>query len=314
MVILTRDTKEGETFAGKPKKVSEERLLAFAGGPFRPTGWPSQNIHTNLDFARSCGLPSVVEAGTQQMGYMVQLMLDLFGIEWLSHGTTDMKFIDIVNAGDTIVSKAVVQHKEARDGATKFTMDVCCENQRGTKVLVGLAIGIIGRADPSGGAVDYNNRLVELMADSPILHDEGGRAELEPLECLVTPELNQQYLYSEEDFRPWYFEETESGSPITHPALILHMSNITKSPSYRLPSGQSDFHTRDETFFCNPARVGKKLRVSWKLAGSYEKRGRPYSVNDILITDEDGLEVMRRLSHTTVASQAHRKEYKDSTV
>ena len=310
MAMIIKDTtKERESFVGKPKKISWERLWAFSGGPFRLEGWPSKNIHTDLPFARDCGLPSVAASATQYMGYMAQLMIDLFGVEWFWHGTMDVKFIDIVDAGDLLVSKAVVKSKEAAGGATKFTMDVWCENQRGAKVLVGFTTGIIG-GKTSWRVEDYNNRVAELRAGSTTQQAVPGRTELEPLEYVVTPELNQQYLYSEEDFHLRYIEETESGPPIVHPALIFNMSNSTRSPSYQVPSGQAGFHSRDETFFCNPARVGKRIKVTWKLVGSYEKRGRPYSVNEILITNEDGLEIMRRLSHGTIASQEYRKEYR----
>ena len=310
MTVITKDTREGEVFTGKPKKVSWERLWAFSGGPFKAEGWPAKNIHTDLEFATACGMPSKVAASaTQFQGYAVQLMVDLFGVEWLSHGTMDVKFINIVDAGDILTTRATIRSKETRDNATKFTMDVDCENQRGEKVLVGLATGSIGKV-ATIGLEEYGKRLADLKAlctqlatpDSP---------QLEPLEYLVTTELNQQFLYGEEDFHPRYIEETESGPPIVHPALILNWSNGTRSPSYRAPSLQSGqpmwagFHTRDETFFYNPARVGKKLRVTWTAVGSYEKRGRPYSVSETLVVDEDGLEIIRRLNYSTRASQEY---------
>ena len=36
--------------------------------------------------------------------------------------------------------------------------------------------------------------------------------EFEPLEFLVTPEMNQQYLYAEEDFHPRYIEASPRGA------------------------------------------------------------------------------------------------------
>jgi len=305
MVAITSNTKVGEEFAGKPKKVSWERLWAFSGGPFRLEGWPSKNIHTDLELAKSCGLPSRVAASaTQFQGYVVQLMIDLFGEEWLSHGVMDVKFIAIVDAGDTLVSKAIITSKEEQDGATRFTMDVGCDNQKGQKVLVGWAAGAVGKAAPQG-LQEYNRRLAELQADSTIQHTPEGAPQPEPLEYLVTPELNQQFCYGEEDFHPRYIEETRFGPPIAHPALLLNWSNGTRSPSYRIASGRAGLHSRDHTFFYNPARVGKKIRVTWKGIGSYERRGRPYSVGETLIVDEDGLEIIRRLNYGTTASQEY---------
>ena len=127
--------------------------------------------------------------------------------------------------------------------------------------------------------------------------------EYEPLEFLVTPEFNQQYLYAEEDFHPRYIEETENGPPIVHPALILNMSNNSRSPSFFLAPGVAGLHARDEAFFHNPARVGKKLKIIWKVVDTYEKRDRPYKVVECLVTDEDGIEIMKRLSHVTITVQ-----------
>jgi hypothetical protein len=304
MAIVTADTREGRVFEGRPKIVSWERLWAFSGGPFSSAGWPKKNIHTDPEFARGCGLPHVAASATQFQGYVVEIMVYLFGLGWLRHGTMDVKFINIVDAGDTLVPTVTIKAKEALDGGTRFIMDVSCENQNGSKVLVGAATGMVGTVNLPRNRPDTagyeNKRLSEVLE----------RASLEPLEFTVTPELNQQYLYAVEDFQPWYIEETESGPPVVHPALLLNMSNGTRSPSYSQPAGRAGFHARDETFFYNTARLGKKLRVTWNPIGSYDKRDRPYTVNDTLIVDEDGLEILRRLNHSTVASQEHTKDYR----
>lgn len=40
--------------------------------------------------------------------------------------------------------------------------------------------------------------------------------------------------------------------------------------------------------------------------GTYEKRGRPYNINETLVVDEDSLGIVRRLSHGTLVSQEHK--------
>jgi len=134
----TNDAREGGVFTGRPKKVSWERLWAYSGGPYKAERWLVKNIHTDLQFATACGLTSKVAAlATQfQQDYIVQLMVDLFGVDWLSHGTVDVKFINIVNVGDTLAAEALIQSKETKDNATKFTIAVDCGNQIGEKVLV----------------------------------------------------------------------------------------------------------------------------------------------------------------------------------
>jgi hypothetical protein len=199
MARITQEVKEGTTFVGKAKKVSWERLWAFSGGPFSHAGWPRENIHTDSGFASSCGLPNVAASATHFQGYVIELLVDLFGVEWLSYGTMDVKFINIVNHDDTLTPRADVTSKETQGGVTRFVMNVCCENQRGSKVLVGSSIGVIGLSDPA------------TMRVEPSPPRAAAESALEPLEFVVTPELNQQYLYAVEDFHSWYIEATEFG-------------------------------------------------------------------------------------------------------
>jgi len=295
--MIDKDAQAGKKFSGKPKKVSWERLWAFSGGPLSNTGWPKKNIHTDMEFAKSCGLPWVAASATQYMGYVIELLIDLFGVRWLSHGQMDAKFInEVVNAGDILTAKAEVQSVDSQKNLTRFALGVSCENQKGTVVLGGSAVGFMGE-----GSVPKSKPRVP----TDVVPEAAGRKtfNLEPFEFTVTPELNQQYLFAEEDFHPWYIEQTPSETPIVHPGLLLNMSNATRSPSYRLNSGQAGIHARDETFFLNPARVGKKFRATWEGIGYYEKRGRTYHMNRTRIVDEDGLEIMVRLAHGTIASR-----------
>ncbi len=293
---IKREIKEGEILAGKPKRISWERLWAFSGGPFSNTSWPTKNVHTDTEFAKSCGLPSVAASATQFMGYVAELMIDLFGVEWLSHGTMDVKFIHIVDAGDVLVTKAEVKGRESQGNATRFTMDVFCENQKGIKVLVGYATGILGK----GNFPPIQQTILQ--------KDVQSMPTLQGYEFLLTPELNQQYLYAEEDFHPWYIEKTEIGPPIGHPALLFNMSNGTRSPSFSMGAGEAAFHARDEAFFLNPANVGKKLRVIYNWRGAFEKRGRPYRLTSVTVVDEDGRQILKRLLHSTIASKQHQKQ------
>jgi hypothetical protein len=129
--------------------------------------------------------------------------------------------------------------------------------------------------------------------------------EFEPLEFVVTAELNQQYLYAEEEFHSRYIEVSEQGSPFVHPGLLFNMSNNTRSPSFYLPPDWAEIHVAEETEFLNPARIGKRLRVTWKVTSVFKRLiGRHWHVLDILITDEDGSQIMRRNMTNTFVSQS----------
>lgn len=130
------------------------------------------------------------------------------------------------------------------------------------------------------------------------------RRGLEPLEFVVTKELNDQYLFGEEDYHPRYHEESESGPPLVHPGLLLNMSNATRSPSFGKVLGSAaksagvgmaaSIHASDEIEFVKPARVGQKLRIVWEDCPPYQKRGKTFTPGIALILDEDGELILRR--------------------
>ncbi len=144
MPTLTRETAVGSEFAGRPKTVSWERLWTFSGGPFTADGWPRKNIHTDLETAKALGVYTVSASATQYFGYVVSLLIDLFGERWLSSGSITAKFIAIVTVKDVIQAKArVTETRPDGDNGHVFQLDIWCENQDGAKVLVGSATGTV---------------------------------------------------------------------------------------------------------------------------------------------------------------------------
>jgi acyl dehydratase len=134
---ITKQTKPGAEFSGKPKPMEESRVFAFSGGKFNAPGWPAKNIHTSLDFAKSVGLPTRAVSATQYEGHLTDLLIDLFGKNWFKHGRMEAKFIALVDVNDVVTSRAVVVSNEKEGDTSRITLDTWCENQRGEKVLVG---------------------------------------------------------------------------------------------------------------------------------------------------------------------------------
>ena len=141
--MITKDTQEGYEVSGKLKTVTEERVYAFSGGFPKGPGWPKKTIHTDLEFAKSCGLPSRAASGAMFEGYLTELMIDLFGENFLTEGKMSLTFIAIVDPGDTLLPRAVVQSKQVEGSEVRSVMDVWCENQRGEKVTVGTASAVV---------------------------------------------------------------------------------------------------------------------------------------------------------------------------
>ena len=144
MARINKDTPIGQEFSGKPKRMSWERLWTFSGGPFASQGWPKKNLHTDTEFAKKLGLPTVGASATQYLGHLTELMMDLFGEEWLRHGRmSKVKFVRLVPDGDVLTSKSKVVSKEREGSKIKVLLNISVENQKGEEVLIGSASGFL---------------------------------------------------------------------------------------------------------------------------------------------------------------------------
>ncbi len=129
--------------------------------------------------------------------------------------------------------------------------------------------------------------------------------EYEPLVIVVDSQLNQQILFAQEEFGPQYIKGWHGQPPLVNPAVLLQLSANTKSPSFRLAQGTGSILSEANTIFLNPAYVGRRLRVSWRVTSEYEKRGRNYYVMEAAMhDDEDGRPILRRELHLTFLRHA----------
>jgi acyl dehydratase len=109
-------------------------------------------------------------------------------------------------------------------------------------------------------------------------------------EYLLTPELARDYAAGVEDANPWYLEHSPFGGPVANPILIVAQHTRLFKTKY-LTAGH--VHTRHQTEFLNPARLGKVIKVTGTLVEKYLKRGREYLVVECRSVDEDGIEICR---------------------
>jgi len=131
--------KPGQRLSGPLKKLSRERILTHSGGPLGNPGWPRRGYHTADDVARTAGFSSMLVSGTMNEGYILQLMVETFGERWFDGGKLDLRFVKPVYEGDEIRAHATVRGPEDGADGAGVTLDVWCENQRGEKVVVGVA-------------------------------------------------------------------------------------------------------------------------------------------------------------------------------
>lgn len=145
MNAALQSAEPGRVFEGRARKLTWVRALALSGGPFDAPGWPDKNLHTDLDAAHAAGLAEVVVSGTQWEGYLVGLLVELFGMAWMHHGELDIKIPRSVRIGETIQPKARLETREQSEEGERVALAVWCENQDGQQVLVGTAVCVLSR-------------------------------------------------------------------------------------------------------------------------------------------------------------------------
>ena len=123
MSASVRDAAIGHVFEGKARKLTLARALALSGGPVETPGWPDKNLHTDLEVAKSTGLSEIVVSGTQWEGYLVGLLVDLFGIAWFGGGALDIKIPRSVKIDETLQPKARIEAREP-GGARRLQIGV----------------------------------------------------------------------------------------------------------------------------------------------------------------------------------------------
>jgi acyl dehydratase len=124
----------------------------------------------------------------------------------------------------------------------------------------------------------------------PMVFDELPIGEEYTDEYVLTPELARDYAAGVDDLNPWYLAESPFGGPVANPMLLVAQHVRLFKTKY---ATAGNVHTRHETQFLNPARIGKVIKLYGKLVEKYVKRGREYLVMECRSVDEDGLELCR---------------------
>jgi len=107
-------------------------------------------------------------------------------------------------------------------------------------------------------------------------------------EYKLTPEMARDYAEGIADLNPWYLEDSPFGGPVANPMLIVAQHTRLFKTRY---TTAGNVHTRHETQFLNPARIGKVIKVYGRLVDKYLKRGHEYLVMECRSVDEDGIEI-----------------------
>ncbi|GIW08640.1 MAG: hypothetical protein KatS3mg060_3445 [Dehalococcoidia bacterium] len=108
--------------------VTIERMAEFEGPGER-------NVHTDAELANQAGGRPPLAQGAISFGVLSRLLTERFGANYLEGGSLDVRFIERVYAGDTILARGEIVTR----GHGVIRLRVWCEKEDGTRVTVGTA-------------------------------------------------------------------------------------------------------------------------------------------------------------------------------
>lgn len=124
---------------------------------------------------------------------------------------------------------------------------------------------------------------------------------LGPVDYPADEDAVEQYCNDWKDRNPIYLEDSPFGGPVVPPAFRAGLD------SFRLLATRYDSHAtvgvKTAHEFVNPAKVGKRLITSGKVADKYIKRGIEYVVVEYSTVDEDGVEIRRSVDHIALSAE-----------
>ena len=113
----------------------DSAMLSAATNELRQVG---SNIHTDEEFAKSEGFSGVNADGMIMTNWCSEMLVKAFGIHYLERGSLRNKYIKPTNLGVELhVRGRVKETSKGPKGGTLYSLDVWCEDQKGTKLVDG---------------------------------------------------------------------------------------------------------------------------------------------------------------------------------
>jgi acyl dehydratase len=123
--------------------------------------------------------------------------------------------------------------------------------------------------------------------------------EIGSVEFTVDADMVERTAWANDDYNPWYLEDSPFGGRIASPMAALAFDGSLFYDFYAYPSGGSLF-AKQEFEFIAPLKVGEPYRMTGRLLETYRRRGRSYFRMGLSVVDASGAEVLRMVK--TVAT------------
>jgi len=123
-----------EELQAPAKFVSIEMCQKFSG--------PQKSYHNDVEAARALGFPDIVVQGMMALCFISEMMTNRFGIGWYQGGKMNVNLVNVVWQSETITARGLARSTSLEGSASRVHVDVWCEKEDGTKVVVGSASGL----------------------------------------------------------------------------------------------------------------------------------------------------------------------------
>lgn len=127
-----------EVLEGSEKVITQEMCEKFSG--------PQKNYHNDAEEAKKLGFPDIVVQGMMPLCFVADMLAQHFGEGLYVGGRMDIRLVNVLWKGDRVRSRGVVRELVPEGGARRAQMQVWCEKEDGTKVVIGDASAIVREA------------------------------------------------------------------------------------------------------------------------------------------------------------------------
>jgi hypothetical protein len=139
------DLKVGSELRSAPREMTRERMRWYVDA--QPTvaadngriQTQEPTIHDDDDYARKQGLPGIIADGMISTNWIMGLLMDTFGQDFVRKGRLRTKYIVPIYENQVVISCARVTGIGKDGDATAYRLDVWCEDDTAKKLTVGEA-------------------------------------------------------------------------------------------------------------------------------------------------------------------------------
>ena len=124
-----------EVLGGSEKVITQEMCEKFSG--------PRKNYHNDVEEAKKLGFPDIVVQGMMPLCFVADMLAQRFGEGLYVGGRMDIRLVNVLWRGDKVRCGGIVKEFVPEGSARRAQMQVWCEKDDGTKVVIGDASAIV---------------------------------------------------------------------------------------------------------------------------------------------------------------------------